>query len=47
MNIGGDHSSPSSLTAFVMIRMSFSSILSLALCEEDGSKRAGSVTEEL
>ncbi len=35
---GGDHSSPSSLTAFFMIRMSSSTILSLALREEDGGK---------
>ncbi len=38
--LGGDHSSPSSLTAFVMIRMSSLSILSLALHEEDSGKRA-------
>ncbi len=38
--LGGDHSSPSSLTAFVMIRMSSLSVLSLALREEDGGKRA-------
>ncbi len=43
--VSGDHSSPSSLTAFVMIRMSSSSALSLALREEDNGKRAGSVTE--
>ncbi len=43
--LSGDHSSPSSLTAFVMMRMSSSSALSLALCEEDDGKRAGSVTD--
>ncbi len=43
--LSGDHSSPSSLTAFVMIWMSSSSALSLALREEDDGKRAGSVTD--
>ncbi len=43
--LSGDHSSPSSLTAFVMMQMSSSSALSLALREEDDGKRAGSVTE--
>ncbi len=42
---GRDHSSPSSLTAFVIMRMSSSSALSLALREADDGKRAGSVTE--
>ncbi len=42
---GRDHSSPSSLTASVITRMSSSSALSLALREADDSKRAGSVTE--
>ncbi len=39
--LNGDHSSPSSLTGFVMMRMSSSSALSLALCEEDDGNRAG------
>ncbi len=43
--LSGDHSSPSSLTAFVMMWMSSSSTLSLALREEDDSKRVGSVPE--
>ncbi len=42
---GWDHSSPSSLTAFVMARMSSSSALGLALREYDNGQRAGSVTE--
>ncbi len=42
---GRDHSSPSSLTAFVIMRMSSSSALSLALREADDGKRAGSVRE--
>ncbi len=37
---GGDHSSPSSLTAFVITRMSSSSTLSLALRKADDAKRA-------
>ncbi len=42
---GRDYLSPSSLTAFVMTRMSSSSALGLALHEEDDGQRAGSVTE--
>ncbi len=42
---GADHSSPSSLTALVITRMSSSSARSLALREADGGKRAGPVTE--
>ncbi len=42
---GGDHSSPSSLTDFDMTRTSSSSVLCLALCEEDSGKRSGSVKE--
>ncbi len=41
----GDYSSLSSLTAFVMTRMSSSPVLSLALHKDDSGKRAGSVTE--
>ncbi len=44
-HLSGDYSSPSSLTAFVIMRMSSSSALSLALREEDDGKRVGSVTE--
>ncbi len=43
--LSGDHSSLSSLTAFVKVWISSSSALSLALREEDDDKRAGSVTE--
>ncbi len=43
--LSGDHLSPSSLTAFVMMQMRSSSALSLALREEDNGNRVGSVTE--
>ncbi len=43
--LSGDYSSPSLLTAFVMMQMSSSSALSLPLYEEDDVKWAGSVTE--
>ncbi len=43
--LGGNHLSPSSLTASVMMQMISSSALSLVLREEDDGKRAGSVTE--